>query len=369
MNRRQRRRRDKRGGHHARSGAVDRPRLVLKGEKYPEVKAAHIVPRMYQRAFAVDDQVAVHVDGDTTCVLMPTLKAATRARYYRRIRPSGESIDDVEASLAFVEDKATRPLADLIAGEPMTPERKGGVAQLVGLQMLRGPAFFEQREEFLRPILEGLEKKDFRPRGLAAVGGDVELARKRTVEAYLDPTQRFITMLTTAVKMATVLALMRWQVVRFDGPLLAYSDHPVVLWPLEAARSAPFARQGLAPLVALEVRMPISPDAAIVMTWVDRSDETHVSLGPRAAAELNAFTVGQAARQWMHQPGSEPDVATGVFAPASRLLEPAYDRATALRSVRRVTAQQFIERVKNRRHVHDVEVIVDIDAGGLGLAS
>src|SRR4051794_10612822 len=100
-------------------------------------------------------------------------------------------------------------------------------------------------------------------------------------------------------------------------------------------RSAPFGRQGLAPLSALEVRVPIAPDAAVLMTWVDRADETYVPLGPRAAAELNAMTAGQADRQWMHRPCSEPDVPTGLFAPISRLVEPAYDRAAALRSARR----------------------------------
>ncbi len=172
---------------------------------------------MYQRAFAVDDKVAVHIDGAAKCVVMRTTKAGTRARYYRRIRPDGEPIDDIEASLSVIEDKAREPLAELIAGEPITVERKGIVAQLLGVQMLRGPAFFEQREKLIVPMLDELEVKDFKPRGLASVGGDVERAREKLVKAYLDPTQRFLTMLTTAVKMATVLAHMRWHVVRFDG--------------------------------------------------------------------------------------------------------------------------------------------------------
>ena len=79
-----------------------------------------------------------------------------------------------------------------------------------------------------------------------------------------------MTMLTSSVKLATLFAHMRWQILRFDGCLLAYSDHPVVVWPMDVTRSAPFARQGLGPLTALEIRVPISPSAAILMTWVDR---------------------------------------------------------------------------------------------------
>jgi hypothetical protein len=94
------------------------------------------------------------------------------------------------------------------------------------------------------------------------------------IDVYLEPTARFMTMLTTSMKMATVLGHMRWHVVHFDGPLLAYSDHPVVLWPMFLAIAAPFKRQGLAPMAALEIRVPIAPNIAIVMNWIDRTDES-----------------------------------------------------------------------------------------------
>lgn len=348
---------------------MDRPRFVLDRVSYPDVKSAHIIPRMYQRAFAVDDRVAVHVDGGSECVVMPTRNAGTRSRYYRRTRRDGQPIDDIEASLAVVEDRASAPLAQLIAGESMTVERKGTVAQLLAVQMVRGPAFFEQREDLLRPLLQGLEAKEFRPKGLALVGGDLELARRKVLDLYLDPTQRFVTMLTSSVKLATLLAYMRWQILRFEGSVLAYSDHPVVVWPMDMTLSAPFDRQGLGPLTALEIRVPISPSVAILMTWVDRSDDTHVSLGAEAAAELNAFTVAQADRQWMHIPSNEPDVPKGVFEPISRLVEPSYDRAAMLTSARRAAGQRFVERVKNRRHIHDVEVLIDVEPRWLKEAS
>jgi Protein of unknown function (DUF4238) len=362
MNRRQRRRRQRRRAHHAKTGTLDRPRLILKRASFPDVKSSHIVPRMYQRPWAIGDQVAVHVDGAGACVQMSTRNAGARSRYYQRTRPSGEKIHDVEASLAHVEDKATEPLSELIAGKRITVERKGGVAQLLALQMLRGPAFFEQREELLAPILDELRPTDFNPQAVAAAGGDVAKVRRKVMSAYLGSTQRFMTMLTASVKMATALSHMRWQVLRFDAPVLAYSDHPVVLWPMDLQRTAPFSRQGLGPLGALEIRVPIAPDAAILMTWVDRSDEANVRLGPLAAGELNAFTIGQADRQWMHRPGLEPAVPGGIFDPLSRLVEHSYDRRIALRSARRATATQFVERVKDRQHVHDVEVIIKLPA-------
>jgi hypothetical protein len=291
---------------------------------------------------------------------MPTSRAGTRATYYRRKRLNGQSIDDIEACLSVVEAKSAPLLTDVLAGEPLTVEHKGGLAQLLAVQMMRGPAFFEHREETILAMLSGLATNDFKPQALAAVGGDVGRARGRLEEVLLDPTHRFMTMLTTSVKVATILSSMRWQIVRFDGPWLAYSDHPVVVWPLGVQWTAPFDRQGLAPLAALEVRVPLAPDVALIMNWIDLDDEADRRLGLLAAGELNAFTVAQADRQWMHRLDSEPYVPSGVFAPISRLIEPDYDSATALRSSRRATARRFVERVASRQYVSDVEVILDV---------
>jgi hypothetical protein len=48
----------------------------------------------------------VHVLGKDEPVLMAIADAGTRSRFYRRARPNGESIDDIEASLAEVETKS-----------------------------------------------------------------------------------------------------------------------------------------------------------------------------------------------------------------------------------------------------------------------
>jgi hypothetical protein len=75
-----------------------------------------------------------------------------------------------------------------------------------------------------------LEAEHFTPEGLAAAGGDVAVARKKLIEKYLDPTQALLSLLTRSRKLASVLGVMRWSVIRFDRPALAYSDHPVVMW-------------------------------------------------------------------------------------------------------------------------------------------
>lgn len=362
MNRQQKRKQARRVQHAKATRTPDQPDLFIPGSNCPRVDNGHIVPRMYQKAWEGDGrQVAVHAGGSVECQLMSTKLAGARGPYYRRARPQhGTQTDDIEASLAYVENKATPALRQVRTGAPLTVERKGSLAQLFGVQMMRGPAFFAQHEEVHRSVLEGLKLSDLKPRHLELVGGDLDLARRQVIDAHLDPTYRLVTMLTYATKVAGILSLMRWHVLRFEGPLLAYSDHPVVLWPMNVERTLPFPRQGLGPLTMLEIRVPIAPDTAILMNWIDRSDEAGARMKRWAAAELNAFTVAQAEKEWMHQPGSEPEIAEDFFFPLSRSIDPTYDRSVAECSVRRAHADKFHRRAMKRKWVNELDVVVDI---------
>jgi hypothetical protein len=363
VKRRQQKRKRVRRAQHARATCTpDRPGLLISSSGR-RTKSAHIVPRTYQKAWEGDErQVAVHVKGGTGCELKSTKLVAVRGPYYRRTRPSGVPTDDIEDSLAHVENKATPALREVREGLPLTVERKGALAQLFGVQMMRGPAFFAKHEEIHRSVLEGARASGLKPRHLAAAGGDVELVRSQVIDVLLTPTYRFMTMLAYAAKVAGILSLMRWHVLRFKEPLLAYSDHPVVLWPMNVERTLPFRRQGLGPLTMLEIRVPIAPDAAILMNWIDRSDEVGIPMKRRAAGEINAFTVSQTDREWMHKPGGEPEIPDDVFSPLSRLVDFSYDCAAAERSVRRAYASNFQQRASKRQWVNELDVVVEIDS-------
>lgn len=143
-----------------------------------------------------------------------------------------------------------------------------------------------------------------------------------------------------------------------DREKVSFSDHPVVVWPMQLERTEPFSRQGLGPLGAIEVRVPLSPQLAVLMTWVDLPDPaTPARMSQRVAEELNAFTIGQADRQWMHRPGDEPPVATGSMLPLSRIYERGYSSDLVLASQRRLAAQQFLERVQGRQHIDNIELV------------
>jgi uncharacterized protein DUF4238 len=339
--------------------------MVVSGAKLPKVDNGHIVPRMFQKAWEnAERKVAVHQVGGEGCKRQSTKKAGTRGAYYRRTRPQGVEIDDFEASLGGIENRAADPLRDLIAGESITVERKGAVGQLIAAQMMRGPAFFKAHDELMEEAFDGMQAKDFRPRYLASVGGDVERARAGVRAVYGNGTNRLTTMLSYSMKVASILTQMRWHVLRFEKPVLAYSDQPVVLWPMNVGSTRPFRRPHLGPLTMLEIRVPISPRVAILMNWIDRSDVIGVKLDSRAAAELNAFTVAQADREWMHLPGVEPRVPDATFAPLTRFVDEAYDRATAERSLRRQYATKTRDRVRSRTWVRDLDVITNIGYQG-----
>ena len=357
MNRRHRKRRHQRRKTHGR--APDRPRLVLSHESYPEVKQGHIVPVTYQRNFAVDEKVAVHVPGRTHHVELRIENAGTRSRFYRRPRPNGTELDDIEATLAYVESKSAATLAKVGAGESLAEAHNEVLTQFLAVQMLRGPAFFAQQHENVeRFVPKTLTEADVKPAMLHQTGGDMQLARQKVVELFRHPTQQLMRMTTVSLKIAAVLGSMRWQLLQFDDPLVAYSDQPVVVWPLGTdVFSAPPAEPRFGPLEALEVQVPLSPHLVLLMTWVDQPDlQEPVDAPAPYAAETNALVIAQADKQWMHRLGAEPPIADGRVRPLSRAFETDYTADTVRASRRRAMTAKYLDRVRGRQFINDIQV-------------
>lgn len=359
VNRRQRKRKQRQRSQHAEATRTpDLPALVISGAKLSRVENAHIVPRMYQRSWEGDErQVAVHRVGREGCKLRSTRRAGARPGFYRRTRPQGTEIDDFEATLGGVEDRASDPLREVIAGEALSFERKGALAQFVAVQLMRSPTFFKTHAALADELVDELRPQDFKRAYFRSVGGDVEQARLGVREVFGRKTNALSAMASYSMKVASILAHMRWHILRFERPLLAYSDQPVVIWPMNIALTKAFLIPHHGPLTALEVRAPLAPHVAVLMNWINLPDLGNVSLGRYAAADLNAFTVGQADEEWMHAPGLEPEIPDDIFAPLSRFIDPEYDREVALRSPRRLRAEKGFERIRSRTWVNDVEVL------------
>jgi hypothetical protein len=293
---------------------------------YPAVKRAHIVPKVYLRSFAKDGKIGMHLRGDVGVHVLSVDKVATRNRYYQRTRPeTGERIDDVEWSLSELERKVSPVLRALVEdGQwPLLRDQKLKLATLFALQMLRGPRWQSWAETATR-------------------GANARSGSDRPID-----TERLGLMLRLAQPLTTLLGSMQWLLVEFPAAVLATSDEPVVIWPLDLTSLSPADPQLFEFQHLLEVRVPVSPQLAIVMTWADAIDQTVIAKRD-IAASLNAFTIGQADRQWFHLPGVVPATTAGALLPVSPRLVRSYGPESVATSRRRTEAARYALEGLNR---------------------
>jgi hypothetical protein len=296
--------------------------------KYPEVKRAHIVPRCYLLNFAAEGRVMLSVDEKAIPNPTSVDDAAVRKTFYRRYRPDGTPIDDVEWSLSQLEDVVGPMLPHVQQAWPYATEEKGKLAEFFAFQFIRGPRWKKWREEEARKRIEEHRRN---PEPILRNGIWLPVTHKtinELEEKLLSETEWLVRMMSLANKLIDIFGSMRWHLIEFDKPLLVISDHPVVGWhsKADARRPEPNA-PGVGALNFLEVRVPISPRLALLMTWQDLPDAEESIPGTEAvAANCNAFTIANAERQWMHQPGSTPPVARGYLPPVAPVLIPGYGR-------------------------------------------
>jgi hypothetical protein len=303
------------------------------------VDHTHIVPAMYLRQWA--DQ--------TRCVQtvlvrqgkelhLPIKSVGVRGGgYYKRERPSGERSDDVETvSIQSIESNAAPILHEFEDRWPLSGDDKVAFALFVGLQLVRGPRWFGWQDNF---TVENLTK--YRQEGRFAPEPGQDASEEEIFRANLEhfqkgSTESMMTMLRLAAKIGSCIGSMNWTLLQFGPPVLAASDHPVVVWPAtEAGRKAEPTEAGKIGVAnLLEVRFPISPSSAIVMCWRDRPDTREPIAGHRLQADnLNAFTIAEAEEQWFYQPGARrPRKRSGHWLPLAPELAPGYSVLAAARS-------------------------------------
>ncbi len=239
-------------------------------------------------------------------------------------------------------------------------QMKGTLAQFFGVQMVRGPLFFRLTRTIAEDRVREMLTAETAPAALADAGGDIDVLRDRATEGLWNA--RFLDMFRGAQKLSWALGCMRWQLLSFTAPIAAYSDQPVVVWPvgvtvIDRRPTEPT----LGPLNALEVRVPLAPALLLLMTWEDADDPPTRIPAPRAfAADTNALVIAQADKQWMHQPGTEPPISKGTLTPISSVLNPLYNYAHAVQSLRRETAAKEVSRVIDRQWLNTVKIITSL---------
>jgi hypothetical protein len=326
--------------------------------EYTEVKNAHIVPRSYLKNFAVNEAVMLTVDDEPPVGPISIDNAAVRKRFYRRFRPDGTPIDDIEWSLSQLEG-ALAPVLGNLRGNwpPAGPEEKGALAEFFAYQFVRGPRWKAWREGMARESIDDYRRN---PEPVLRNGIWIASTHRQINEIevrLLGETEWLTRMMVIANRLITVFGSMRWHLIEFDEPLLAISDHPVVAWPVDADYRCPEATPaGLGARNFFEVRVPISPTLALLMTWQDLPDIARAVAGSEEiAANINAFTIANADRQWMHMPGGDVPTATGYLDPISSELVLGYGRAEMEASEVR---QQVTELVQ-RKQGQDIDEAVD----------
>lgn len=321
--------------------------------EYANVKNAHIVPESYLENWAVDGKIAVWLVPEGERLHNQAVEnVGTRRRFYRRKRPDGSDIDDIEWTLAQIESNAAPLLRSFDDEWPLSGDDKLKLAVLFAFQLLRGPRWKKAYEHRTLGFLEEYDRAN--PSDLTTA----ELAEHNA--QLLSDTNRLVMMLSTGITATSVFASMHWTLVEFHAPLVATSDHPLVLWQGGASRS-PTATEitQIGVLECIEIRLPLSPSHAVLMTWSDHADDEHARVrGTKDdAANLNAFTVASADRQWFHRPGKPPPRASGNLRPLSLQLVPDYTREAAAASRRRKHVSA-ITKEKTERDFRDREIEV-----------
>src|SRR5512133_2606698 len=234
---------------------------------YPNVKNAHIVPRTYLANWAVGGKISVWVVPQGKRLDdQPVENVGTRRRFYERERPgSGEKINDIEWSLGEGEAAATPLLRSFDETWPLSRDEKVQLAELFAYQLLRGPRWKAEYEERARRFIEEYESRD------AQMPNE---AIEKQKAMLLSDSYRFTRMFSTALTTTTVFASMHWTLVEFARPLIATSDHPVVLWPGGESRGPGVVQVTEAGIMeCIEIRLPLSPNHAVLMTWADKGDD------------------------------------------------------------------------------------------------
>ena len=268
-------------------------------------KHTHVTPRVYLRRFAADGLLIAERTGcEPEPIGVP--EVAVRKRFYTLKRSDGTSSNEVENSLGILENRVTAAFRAVDRGAlPLDSETKAVLAEFIGVQMTRGVRYREMRsdhikqsEDWLREHVRALFLKHA-PSERASEADDYasnyDLSRLETQESVVQAG------IGTSIILTNALVNMCWTIVGFDKPVLLSSDQPVVSW------YAPHRAGPWAPSVAVEIRVPLSPTRALVASWHDEADRSHVQHGDALAGlSMNHYTARQAA-DWVYWlPGTTP---------------------------------------------------------------
>jgi len=326
-------------------------------QKHQAEKHSHVVALAYLRAWADDRNVTcvhpVQPPPDAPADAAPQAKEksvadiAVRELFLAWERPDGETFHDVDWALDQGENTIAPVLRRIRELWPLSPENKAAVAELLALQVVRGPREFARLDAIVEAELEVFAQFTDHPPGDGVIDGRLtETALQQLREDMTGSTHRMTRMLKHARMGTSIVGSMHWSLVEFDEPILATSDHPVHLWPLAQRSLRPQATATPGFRETLEVKWPLGPSLALLATWQDIGDNPEPLRGSAPlAASLNTCAIAQAEEQWLHRPNTSPPrrQPTELLNPWSRYLFTAYNARAAGRSARRHQVAELLK--------------------------
>lgn len=247
----------------------------------------HLLPQFYMRSFADEGgKVRIIERASGHEFTTGTVNVFVERDYYTV--SSADAEDDhqlIEGLYAKIEGVAAPVFEQLRAGEfPLDGQDRSEFASFMALQVSRGRMFRQWMEQLtdqtsrtmLRMVTDAppgyWEAKraewEANPQGPEPPAPLTDKQREMLREGtsfLIKPSREHVIEMSFAPleEMTFVLMAMTWRLLRFDEPCLFSSEHPLSYW----RQSSPIDRAyGIGAATADEVRLPISPTCALVLT-------------------------------------------------------------------------------------------------------
>jgi hypothetical protein len=252
-------------------------------------KHSHIAARGYVKAWAEDVLVGVGWVNYHGPDRLPPAEIAVRSGFYLDQDADGSANDWFEQQMGKVEGAALRVIREIEDRWPIEGEARAKLAEFLGLQYLRTPAY---RDWYAGASVNVRELRPDRNDEVIQMAED-HLATAR---------QRHLLMARQLPCVGTVFANMHWALLRCGSPRLATGDQPLV--PQVRGHRQPVAAISSSGVMGIaEVRFALSPTLLLLMTWADDySPEPVLKLPHHLVRNHNALVMTIAEEQWFHVP-------------------------------------------------------------------
>jgi hypothetical protein len=272
-----------------------------------------------------------------------------------------------EESCGKLETVLPEALATVELRWPLEEEQLAVLAQFIALHVLRTEAFVEwfapMRDSSLAAYRDRFRDQQAYDRFRRRMRSDRERGKK---------------LLSLINKLSTLFGSMHWTLVRFDEPLLITGDQPVcpvpILTPGVVTPIAALPAEGW--LDTCEIRCPLTPRLAVLLTWYMAETGDVVPGTWEQAVNLNSVVARQAVERYFQTPEREPAMAPAIYRqphnllpPLSLAILPGYSMQYATDSpVRQRTREALNELIQARDHETITMITSETKASALSAA-